>query len=127
FDEPGPVGVVLSELLPAGCGFSASLPLGREADGMLQLLFATGDAPSPAELERLKTFAVRAAHALSASERARSLALELGRTRALLAVVGQATAELSLTHTLETAVEHVADLLAVEDIAVYLRGDEDRL
>ena len=94
---------------------------------MLQLLFAPADAPSPAELERLTTFAVRAAHALNASERARSLALELERTRALLAVVGQATAELSLTHTLETAVAHVAELLAVEDIAVYLRADEDRL
>jgi serine phosphatase RsbU (regulator of sigma subunit) len=127
FDEPGPLRVVPSELLPGGCGFSASLPLGQAAGSMLQLLFAPGDAPSPAELERLTTFAVRAAHALNASERARSLALDLERTRALLAVVGQATAELSLTHTLETAVEHVAELLAVDDVAVYLRADEDRL
>jgi len=127
FEAPGPLRVVPSEQLPGGCGFSTSLPLGQAADGMLQLLFAPGDAPSPAELDRLTTFAVRAAHALNASERARSLALELDRTRALLAVVGQATAELSLTHTLETAVAHVAELLAVEDIAVYLRADEDRL
>ena len=39
----------------------------------------------------------------------------------------EATAELSLAHTLETAVERVAELLAVERIAVYLRADEDRL
>jgi serine phosphatase RsbU (regulator of sigma subunit) len=94
---------------------------------MLQLLFRTGSTPTPLELGRLTTFGVRAAQALHASERARSLALELERTRALLAVVGQATAELSLAHTLETAVERVAELLAVDDIAVYLRADEHRL
>src|SRR5439155_10778050 len=56
-----------------------------------------------------------------------TLAVELERTRALLAVVGQATAELSLAHTLETAVDRLAEVFAVEQVAVYLRGDEDEL
>jgi serine phosphatase RsbU (regulator of sigma subunit) len=127
FDEPGQLRAVPSDRLPGGCGISTSLPLGQAATGMLQLLFGSEAVPTPLELRRLTTFGVRAAHALHASERARSLALELERTRALLAVVGQATAELSLTHTLETAVERVAELLAVDDIAVYLRADEHRL
>ena len=126
FDEPRPLRAIASERLPGGCRFSAALPLGQ-ATGMLQLLFGPDDMPTPLELSRLTTFGVRAAHALDASERARSLALELERTRALLAVVGQATAELSLAHTLETAVERVAELLAVDDVAVYLRADEQRL
>ncbi len=47
--------------------------------------------------------------------------LELERSEALLAVVGQAIAELSLAHTLETAVARVSDLLRSERVAVYLR------
>ena len=79
------------------------------------------------QLGPLRTFGVRAAYALRASARTRSLALELERTRALLAVVGQATAQFSLAHTLETAVERVSELLAVDSVAVYLRADVDRL
>jgi serine phosphatase RsbU (regulator of sigma subunit) len=75
----------------------------------------------------LSTFGVRAAHAVRAGARARALAVELERTRALLAVVGQATAELSLAHTLETAVERVADLYGTDRVAVYLGTDDDRL
>jgi serine phosphatase RsbU (regulator of sigma subunit) len=45
----------------------------------------------------------------------------------LLAVVGQATAELSLQHTLDTAVDLVAEVLGASAVALYLRGDEDRL
>ena len=41
------------------------------------------------------------------------MSLELERSEALLAVVGQATAELSLAHTLETAVARVSELLEV--------------
>jgi serine phosphatase RsbU (regulator of sigma subunit) len=79
-------------------------------------------------LARLGTFAVRAAHALRASERRRTLAVELERTRALLTIVGQAIAQLSLAHTLETAVERVSELLGAERLAVYLvEGEEARL
>ena len=69
----------------------------------------------------LATFGVRAAHALRASIRSRTVAVELDRTRALLAVVGQAISQLSLAHTLETAVARVAELLDADRLAVYLR------
>ncbi|HEX3225511.1 MAG TPA: GAF domain-containing SpoIIE family protein phosphatase [Gaiellaceae bacterium] len=121
-----PVTAASVESLPGGCTVSTVLRLGEPAVGLLQLLFVS-DSPDPEQLGRLRLFGVRAAHALRANARARSLALELERTRALLAVVGQATAELSLAHTLETAVERVSELLAVECVAVYLRADEDRL
>ncbi len=99
----------------------ATLGLGQPPVGALQLVFPSGAAPSPAELDRLATFAVRAAQALRAGERTRAMSLELERTQALLAVVGQAIAELSLAHTLETAVTRVSELLGVDRVAVYLR------
>jgi serine phosphatase RsbU (regulator of sigma subunit) len=118
---------VPSARLPEGCGVSTSLPLGQPPVGVLQLLHAPSDTPDAEQLARLTTFGVRAAHALRASARARTLALELERTRALLALMGQATAELSLAHTLDTAVERVAELLDVTNVAVYLRAEEHRL
>ncbi|MDX6486247.1 MAG: hypothetical protein QOF43_1400, partial [Gaiellaceae bacterium] len=126
-DEPGPVRAVPAGSLPDGCGVSTVLPLGQPPVGLLQLLFNPDEAPDAPQLVRLTTFGVRAAHALRASARGRDLAVELERTRALLAVVGQATAELSLSHTLATAVSRVAELLAVEQVGLYLRVDENRL
>jgi serine phosphatase RsbU (regulator of sigma subunit) len=99
----------------------ASFTLGQPPVGVLELAFPTGTSPSAAELDRLATFAVRAAQALRAGERAQAMSLELERSEALLAVVGQATAELSLAHTLETAVARVSELLRSERVAVYLR------
>ena len=116
--DPRPVTV---ETLPGQA--SATILLGEPPVGALQLLFRAGEVPAEIELARLSTFGVRAAHALRAGERARTLAEELERTRALLAVVGQAIAQLSLAHTLETAVERVAELLGAERLAVYLRDD----
>src|SRR5262245_7772183 len=104
----------------------ATLTLGQPPLGLLQLVFAPGDAPSQRELDRLGTFAVRAAQALRAGERARATSLELERSRALLVVVGQAIAELSLAHTLETAVARVSELLRADRVAIYL-GDANRL
>ena len=112
--------------LPGGAGVSATLHLGQPPVGALQLLFAAGDAPSADEVGKLATFAARAAHALRASSRSSTTKLELERTRALLAVVGQAISELSLAHTLETAVVRVAELLVVDRVAVYLR-EQNRL
>jgi serine phosphatase RsbU (regulator of sigma subunit) len=126
-EENGPLSAVTADGLPAGCGVSTTLSLGQPPVGLLQLLFPAGEEPDAAQLGLLATFGVRAARALRASARGRSLQLELERTRALLAVVGQATAELSLAHTLETAVERVAALLGVERVALYLRADEHRL
>lgn len=126
-DESGPVRAVAAERLPGSCAVSTTIPLGQPAVGLLQLLFAPGDAPDTDQLARLATFGVRVAHALRASARARDLAVELERTRALLAVVGQATAELSLAYTLETAVQRVSELFSVEHVALYLRADDDTL
>jgi len=101
----------------------ASLPLGQPPIGVLQLVFDPGQVTDEELLGRLATFGVRAAHALRAGARSETIAQELERTRALLAVVGQAIAQLSLVHTLETAVDRVAELLGTEAVAVYLRED----
>jgi len=119
--EPGPVSAHAAGL-PQDCAVSTTLSLGRPALGVLQLFHPAGEEPEAEQLTRLATFGVRAAHALRSGERARLLALELERTRALLEVIVQATAELSVSHTLETAVERVAELLDVERVAVYLRA-----
>jgi serine phosphatase RsbU (regulator of sigma subunit) len=100
-----------------------TLQLGEPPLGALQLRFAAGRAPDEFAVTRLASFAVRAAHALRRSESARAAGVELERSRALLAVVGEAIARLSLSHTLDTAVERVADLLGVDRVAVYLRED----
>jgi GAF domain-containing protein len=101
-------------------GWLVTLRLGEPPLGALQLIFGHEPDPAGPLLPRLATFAVRAAHALRTSERRRTLAADLDRTRALLAIVGQAIAELSLAHTLDTAVERVHELLTVERLAVYL-------
>jgi serine phosphatase RsbU (regulator of sigma subunit) len=119
--EPGPVSAHAAGL-PQSCAVSTTLSLGRPPLGVLQLFHLAGEEPEAEQLTQLATFGVRAAHALRTGERARRLALELQRTRALLEVIVQATAELSVSHTLETAVERVADLLSIERVAVYLRG-----
>jgi serine phosphatase RsbU (regulator of sigma subunit) len=104
----------------------ATLTLGQPPLGVLQLVFGPGDSLSQRDLDRLGTFAVRAAQALRTGERTRTMSLELERSQALLAVVGQAIADLSLSHTLETAVARVSELLAAERVAIYL-GDGNRL
>src|SRR5919198_380895 len=101
-------------------GWLVTLRLGEPPVGVLQLLIGQEPDPEGPLLPRLATFAVRAAHALRTSEHRRTLAADLDRTRALLTIVGQAIAELSLTHTLDTAVDRVRDLLSVERLAVYL-------
>src|SRR5207237_267072 len=102
----------------------ATLQLGQPPLGALQLFFQPDRTPTGADLSALAAFGVRAAQALRSSERTRDLAMELERTRALLAVVGQAIAQLSLAHTLQTAVESVAELLGVERVGVYLRTEQ---
>jgi serine phosphatase RsbU (regulator of sigma subunit) len=101
-------------------GVAALVRLGDPPLGGLRLVFA-GQVPAPEELERLAGFGARAAHALRAGERTTMLSQELERSRALLAVVGQAIAELSLSHTLDTAVDRVGELLGTQRAAVYLR------
>jgi serine phosphatase RsbU (regulator of sigma subunit) len=117
------VAVETIDSLPGGRSLAATLPLGQPAIGALQLLFANDERPTEDELATLATFGVRAAHALRTSIHARTVGVELERTRALLAVVGQAISQLSLAHTLETAIGRVAELLDVDRLAVYLRED----
>ncbi|HUH16232.1 MAG TPA: SpoIIE family protein phosphatase [Gaiellaceae bacterium] len=107
-------------------GEIVTLQLGQPALGALQLRFAPGGLPDELELGRLASFAVRAAHALRSSERAREARFELERSRALLSVVSEAISRLSLTHTLDTVNERVAELLGTDRVAVYLR-EEQRL
>jgi serine phosphatase RsbU (regulator of sigma subunit) len=112
--------------LPGAATRSATLQLGQPPIGALQLLYGPEEEPTDAELATLATFGVRAAQALRTSIHTRTVEVELERTRALLAVVGQAIAQLSLAHTLETAVARVGELLGTDRLAVYLRED-DRL
>ncbi|MGI8421896.1 MAG: GAF domain-containing protein, partial [Gaiellaceae bacterium] len=116
----GRISVELDEVDGVRC---AILQLGRPSAGALQPFFAPEASLDEARLARLATFGVRAAHALRANERAHTLAVELDQTRALLTVLGQAIAQLSLAHTLDTAVERIAELLGVERVAVYLSED----
>lgn len=102
-----------------------TLQLGQPPLGALQIRFAAGRAPDAAARERLASFAVRAAHALRSAERARDAGLELERSRALLSVVGEAISQLSLAHTLDTAIERVAHLLGADRVAVYLTEGEE--
>jgi serine phosphatase RsbU (regulator of sigma subunit) len=107
------------ELVP-GAGTVVTYALGQPARHVLQAVFAAGAGPSEGLLARLSTFAARAAQALQAGDRARTLGVELSRTRTLLEVVAQASEQLSLAHTLDTAVERVADILDAERIGIYL-------
>jgi serine phosphatase RsbU (regulator of sigma subunit) len=107
--------------LPGGVSASAVVPLGRPASGALQLLFGDSRLADEERLARLTAFGVHAARALRSAERSRDLSAELERSRALLAVLGHAIAELSLAHTLTTALDRIGSLLAVERLAVYLK------
>jgi serine phosphatase RsbU (regulator of sigma subunit) len=130
-DEPDERGVV--EALGARTAFSTAsgswvLQLGQPAFAVLQLRFEQPVVPSDEVLDALTTFAARAAHALRSSEWAHRQSVELQRSRALVAVVGQAMAQLSLSHTLETAIERISELLDAERLAVYLfEPEEERL
>src|SRR5215204_4918830 len=100
------------------------LPLGEPPTGALQLIY---DGPVvPADESSLSAFAARAAVALRRARRAALVQDELRRSQTLIAVVGQAISELSLAHTLETAVERVVELTGSGEVAVYLR-EADRL
>jgi serine phosphatase RsbU (regulator of sigma subunit) len=111
-------------LLPGGYGLSAVVPMGRPAVGALQLLFTRSNGPSETHLAPLTGFGAQAGRAVRSAERSRALNVELERSRALLGVLGRATAELSLAHTLAIALERIAALLGVSRVAVYLREGE---
>ena len=99
----------------------ATLTLGQPPFAALQLFYAEDVVAPEADLPALAAFAARAAHALRTAERVQELELELARTRSLLEVVAEAISQLSLAHTLETAVERIAELLQVEQVSVFLQ------
>ena len=128
--EPAPDGVAEAVVGRRSLTIGADswvLQLGQPPFAALQLRFSQSPVPSDEVLDALTTFAARAAHALQSSARASRQSVELDRSRALVAVVGQAIAQLSLSHTLDTAVARVAELLDVDRLAVYLLDDEERL
>jgi serine phosphatase RsbU (regulator of sigma subunit) len=98
-----------------------TLSLGQPPARILQLFFPESAPPPERVLVALATFAIRAAQALRTAEQGRTVRLELQRTRTLLELVAQTNQELSLSHTLQTAIEQVADLLDADRIGVYLR------
>jgi GAF domain-containing protein len=96
-----------------------SVRLGQPASGVLQLVF--DEDPDESVVAGLTAFAVRAAQALRTGDLAREASQELDRSRSLLALIAQATAELSLEHVLGTALDHVSLLTGTARVAVYLR------
>ena len=104
---------------------TVSIRLGEPASAVLQLRYDAE--PAEEELEALAEFASRVAHALRLGIRARDVELELESTRALLSVVGEAISQLSLAHTLETSVDRIGELLAIDRVGVYLRDERNRL
>ena len=122
--ERPPPAVLADARFPVGLRQVAALPLGQPPAGVLQLFFPDGSAPSVEELAALASFAARSAHALREGDRFEEQGGELARTRALLRVIGEASSRLSLAHTLDTAVERLAQLLPLERLGLYLRDDE---
>jgi hypothetical protein len=74
--------------------------------------------PSSRDLARLATFSARVANALRASEEAARLATDLEPAQALLSVLDEAIAPLSLAHTLETAVDRVAGQVYGDSVGI---------
>jgi serine phosphatase RsbU (regulator of sigma subunit) len=106
-----------------GPWLATTLSLGEPPVAALQLLFDRDDSAEDG-LARLASFTARAALALRRSRRVSLVALALRRSQTLMAVVSQAIAHLSLTHTLETVVERVAELTSSAHVGVYLREGE---
>jgi serine phosphatase RsbU (regulator of sigma subunit)/uncharacterized protein YigA (DUF484 family) len=100
-------------------GRVVTMPLGEPPVAALQLYF--DDDPDDAELALLLPFTARAALALRRSRRVGQITTALTRSQTVVGVVSQAIARLSLAHTLETAVERIAELAASRHVAVYLR------
>jgi serine phosphatase RsbU (regulator of sigma subunit) len=121
--QEGHRGVVAGPTNADGDRKAATFPLGEPPVGALQLYFEDG-APGDEDLELLSSFAARAALALRRSRRVGLIARALQRSQTVIGVVSQAIAQLSLAHTLETAVERIAELTGSGHVAVYLREGE---
>jgi serine phosphatase RsbU (regulator of sigma subunit) len=119
-----PRGVVAAPVRSGDGHTTATLALGEPPVGALQLYFENGG-PSDEELALLSPFAARAALALRRSRRVNLITRALQRSQTVIGVVSQAIAQLSLAHTLETAVERIAELTGSGHVGIYLReGDQ---
>jgi serine phosphatase RsbU (regulator of sigma subunit) len=121
-----PASVERDEALPDMLADVVTLLLGQPVFAALQLFYPADAGPTDEDLAALGGFATRAAYALRSGERAQEIRDELDRSRSLLEVVSEAIAQLSLAHTLETAVERTAELLRIDQLGVYLL-DRERL
>ena len=72
----------------------------------------------------ISAFAARAAVALRRTRRSQLVVEALERSQTVVAVVSQAVAQLSLAHTLETAVERISELTGEARVGIYLREGE---
>ncbi len=115
-------GKALREELPGS--LAVTLPLGLEPFGVIEARFSEQAQTSEAELEVLQKLAARIAGVLEGAASRRDLVQELGRTQALLSFSGQAMSELAVEPTLNVAVEQIANLLEVEQVAVYLKRED---
>jgi serine phosphatase RsbU (regulator of sigma subunit) len=118
--EERPRGVVATAAGNGNGQQTATLTLGEPPVGALQLSFADGR-PTEEELQLLAPFAARAALALRRSRRVELITRALQRSQTVIGVVSQAIAQLSLAHTLETAVERIAELTGSGHVGIYLR------
>jgi serine phosphatase RsbU (regulator of sigma subunit) len=101
--------------------------LGEPPAGALELEFADELAAAAFDPSVLSVFAARAAVALRRTRRAQLLTVALRRSQTVVAVISQAIARLSLSHTLETAVDRISELTASAHVAIYLRDEGGRL
>ncbi len=119
--EPG----AAPTLLAAGGGTDTAaartvvLPLGEPPVAELELILE-----DPAAVEALAPLAARAAVALRRARRAAVAEQELERSETIVEVLSQAIARLSLSHTLDTAVERISELSGSDRVGVYLRTEQ---
>jgi serine phosphatase RsbU (regulator of sigma subunit) len=99
-----------------------TIPLGEPTAAVLRLAYDAERTAAP-QLDRLSPFGARAAIALKRSRKVGEVEAALRRSQTLVAVVSQAIAQLSLAHTLDTAVERVAELASSQHVGVYLREE----
>ena len=95
------------------------LPLGEPPVAELELVLE-----DPGRSRRSHPLAARAAVALRRARRAALAEQELERSETIVEVLSQAIARLSLSHTLETAVERISELSGSDRVGIYLRTGE---
>ncbi len=119
--EPGAAPTLLAAggATNGAAGRTVVLPLGEPPVAELELVLA-----DPASVDALAPLAARAAVALRRARRAAVAEQELERSETIVEVLSEAIARLSLSHTLDTAVERISELSGSDRVGVYLRTGE---